>query len=80
VGKSVLLAVEVSHSTLSEDLGCKRANDATAGVRHHWLVDVEGARVHCFAEPAGGDYAQVRVSEFGEALVLPNCDATIEIA
>jgi Uma2 family endonuclease len=80
VGINVLLAIEVSHSTLKEDLERKRVHYAQAGIRHYWVVDVEGERVHCFAEPAGGDYAQVRVSEFGEALTLPNCDATIIVA
>ena len=78
-GEDVLLAIEVSHSTLKEDLERKRIHYAQAGIRHYWVVDVEGERVHQFAEPMGGDYAQVVVSAFGEALALPNIDASIVI-
>jgi Uma2 family endonuclease len=78
-GNDVMLAIEVSHSTLKEDLEVKRLHYAQSGIRHYWVVDVEGERVHQFSEPTGGDYAAVLVSGFSDALPLPDCDATIVI-
>jgi Uma2 family endonuclease len=78
-GNDVMLAIEVSHSTLKEDLKVKRRHYAQSGIRHYWVVDVEGERVHCFAEPKGGDYTAVVVSAFSEPLPLPGCNATILI-
>ena len=77
--EDILLAVEISDSTLNEDLGRKRSNYAAAGIRNYWVVDVAGERVHRFADPEGGDYATVVVSAFSEPLPLPGCDATISI-
>ena len=77
--EDILLAIEISDSTLSEDLGRKRANYATAGIRHYWVVDVEGERVHQFSAPTDGDYATVLVSGFGDAIALPGCNATIVV-
>ena len=78
-GEDVFLAIEVSHSTLKEDLERKRVHYAEAGIRHYWVVDVEGERVHRFSEPSGADYAQAVVSDFSAPLALPGCDATIVI-
>ena len=75
----ILLAIEISDSTLKEDLERKRVHYAEAGIRHYWVVDVEGERVHRFSEPSGADYARVVVSEFSAPLALPGCDATIVI-
>ena len=78
-GEDVFLAIEVSHSTLKEDLERKRVHYAEAGIRHYWVVDVEGERVHQFSAPTDGDYATVLVSGFGDAIALPNIDASIVI-
>ena len=79
-GEDVLLAIEVSHSTLKEDLEVKRVHYAAAGIRHYWVVDVEGERVHQFSEPTDADYRTVVVTAFSEALALPGCDASIVVA
>ena len=77
--EDILLAVEISDSTLSEDLGRKRKNYAGAGIRHYWVVDVEGCRVHQFTGAKDGDYAAVTVGEFGQAIPLPVIGGTIVI-
>ena len=76
-GKDVVLAIEVSHSTLKEDLERKRVHYAQAGIRHYWVVDVEGERVHQFSEPVDADSARVVVNAFGDAISLPDCDTAI---
>ena len=76
-GKDVVLAIEVSHATLKEDLERKRIDYAKAGIHHYWVVDVEGERVHQFTGVTGDDYAEVTVSEFGQAIPLPSIGVTV---
>jgi Uma2 family endonuclease len=75
----ILLAVEIANSTLTEDLGRKRIDYASAGIRHYWVVDVEGHRTHCYADPEGADYAAITVVPFGAALAVPDSDATVVV-
>jgi Uma2 family endonuclease len=76
----VLLAIEISDTTLTVDLGRKRIDYAGAGIRHYWVVDVEGRRVHCYADPQGSDYAAIQVIGFGDPMPVPGAAGTIAIA
>jgi Uma2 family endonuclease len=53
----VLLLVELSDSSLSYDRGLKLALYARFGVPEVWIVDLRGAAVEVYREPAGGAYA-----------------------
>ena len=64
----VLLAIEVSDSSLSKDLGRKRRLYAEAGVPEYWVVDIPGDRVHRFLQPNGGAFAIEEVFGRGQAL------------
>ncbi len=75
----ILLAVEIAGSTLAEDLGRKRIDYASSGIRHYWVVDVEGRRTHCYANPQGADYAAIRVVPFGEAVEVPATQKAITV-
>jgi Uma2 family endonuclease len=75
----ILLAVEIAQSTLADDLGRKRIDYASAGIRHYWVVDVEGSRIHCHADPQGADYAAIEVVAFGEPVAVPGTDGAITI-
>ncbi len=75
----VLLAVEISSTTLSRDLGTKRLEYARAGVADYWVVDVDGRMVHRFAEPVDGDYNRLPAVRFGEPLPVPGTDRTITL-
>ena len=75
----ILLAVEIAGSTLGTDLGPKRIDYASAGIRHYWVVDVDGRRVHTYADPQGADYAAIRVFAFGEAIPVPGADGAIVV-
>ncbi len=82
VPADILLAVEIAGSTLATDLGRKRIDYASAGIRNYWVVDVEGKRTHCYTDPQGADYAAILVVPFGGALLAPGAraDGAIVIA
>ena len=75
----ILLAVEIAGSTLGTDLGRKRIDYASAGIRHYWVVDVEGKRTHCYTDPQGADYAAIKVVPFGEGMAVPGADGAIVV-
>jgi Uma2 family endonuclease len=56
---AVNLVIEVSSSTLSDDLGEKRADYAAAGVAEYWVVDVARRIVHRHAAPGAGGFTRV---------------------
>lgn len=79
-GADVLLAVEIGHATLREDLQRKRLHYAAAGIRNYWVVDVDGECVHCFTEPQDGDYVTRSQHDFNDAIALPGIAATLSVA
>ena len=76
----ILLAVEIADTTLGTDLGSKRIDYASAGIRHYWVVDIAGRRVHAYADPQGADYAAIRIYSFGEAMPVPAAAGAVTIA
>ncbi|MEM9946856.1 MAG: Uma2 family endonuclease, partial [Cyanobacteria bacterium P01_D01_bin.36] len=69
------LAIEISTSTLSDDLGKKRLLYERLKVKEYWVVDVKAAKIIAFEIIDGGS-RQIQTS-----LVLPNLKmATIEEA
>lgn len=62
------LAVEVSDSTLANDLGRKARLYARWGVPEYWVVDAAGEVVHQLWSPVGEAYAERRQVPFGETL------------
>jgi Uma2 family endonuclease len=75
----VLLAAEVADTTLALDLGPRKLRFARAGVPHYWVVDVEGQRVHRFAEPRDGDYAAQEEQGFDAPLPVPGTDKVVQL-
>ena len=70
-GSDVLLAIEVSDSTLRYDLGKKARLYAAHGVRDYWTVDLNGGQVYVHERPGPEGYATRRAHPFGTALPLP---------
>lgn len=70
-GPDIHLIIEVSDTTLRNDLGKKAKIYAVHGVSHYWVVDVTGERLHRHAEPGEDGYANRVESGFGEAVALP---------
>lgn len=69
------LAIEISASTLNDDLGKKRLLYERLGVREYWVVDVEAAEVVAFVIADGGS-KQIQTS-----VVLPELSlSTVEEA
>ncbi len=60
----IVLAVEVSDTTLSIDTTRKAGLYARAGIRDYWVLDVNGRRIIVHREPSGGIYQSIRA--FGE--------------
>ena len=56
----IVLAVEVSDSSLAFDQGTKRALYARHGVAEYWVVDLPGQRVHVYSEPGVEGFAMAR--------------------
>ena len=77
VPADILLAVEIANSTLTEDIGRKRIDYASAGIRNYWVVDIAGRRVHTYTDPQGADYAAIRVFGFGDEVPVPGSDGVI---
>lgn len=67
-GERVRLLVEVSDTTLTDDLGRKRALYAAASVPEYWVLDVFGRALHQYWAPADGVYARSAVVPFGETV------------
>lgn len=54
----VLLAIEISSTTLDQDIGEKAALYAANGVPEYWVVDLPGAKLHRIWSPGPNGYEQ----------------------
>ena len=61
----VRLVVEISDTTLNNDLGRKASLYAAAGVPEYWVVDVDAKLIHQLWAPVAEAYAQRREAAFG---------------
>jgi Uma2 family endonuclease len=67
VPEDVYLIVEVSDSTLSDDLGDKLQDYASAGIPEYWVYDVRAKVFKVHLEPANGDYNRRVTYRYDEA-------------
>jgi len=74
----VLLAIEVSHSSIAFDLGQKKGLYARAGGPEYWVIDVATRRILVFRQPADNDYKDSRIVDVGET-VAPLAEARAEL-
>ena len=65
---SVRLVVEVSDTTLKNDLGRKARIYAANGIPEYWVVDLAGERLHQMWSPDRDGYAEKREITFGETI------------
>jgi len=75
---SVALVIEVSHSTIAQDLLVKPRIYAAAGVPEYWVADVEGQVIHQVWSPEGEVYRERRGYAFGQAIALVTLPVTID--
>jgi Uma2 family endonuclease len=77
--EDVLLAVEVSDSTLEFDLGRKWALYARFAVAEYWVIDVNSRYVQVHSDPANGEFRST--AEYGlQDAVSPRAFPRIRIA
>ena len=67
----VLLAIEVSDSTLRQDRRHKIPRYARAGIPESWIIDVGARRIHVFTEPAGITYQSEATHALGDTIESP---------
>lgn len=48
--------VEISNTTLEDDLNLKKKIYAQAGINEYWIVDLKNTKLVVFREPLGDDY------------------------
>lgn len=79
VAKDVVLVVEVSDTTLSQDRGVKKALYAEAGLSEYWIVNLGNRTIEVYREPDGGDYKQTIIVSSSETISpLFNPSVTVE--
>ncbi len=69
-----LLAIEVSDSSLQEDIREKAPLYAEAGIRECWIVNVQNRCVHVFTQPVKAQYQAVQIVGIDQSvspLILP---------
>ncbi len=78
--EDVKLAIEVSDSSLQNDLIEKEALYAEAGIVEYWVVDVLSKCIHVFRDPREGAYQQRSVAKVGEFLSpLAPCSTPLDL-
>ena len=76
----VLLAIEVSYSSLQSDLREKAELYAEAGIVEYWIVDANDKCVHVFRNPTQRQYSDRRIVAIGERLSPMNAsDVSLNI-
>ncbi len=48
--------IEISNTTLEEDLGRKKRIYANAGINEYWIINLKTTEIIVFREPSGNDY------------------------
>ena len=76
----VILAIEVSASSLRYDRGVKRALYARHGIQEFWIVDLDGRAVEVGREPSGDGYAVVERVGADGTLTLPELEVSFAAA
>ncbi len=76
----VLLAIEVSYSSLQSDLQEKAELYAEAGIVEYWIVDAHGQCVHVFRRPIRREYTDHSVFSLGQLIAPLNApDVSLDI-
>ncbi|CAN5470464.1 Uma2 family endonuclease [soil metagenome] len=67
-GDQAILAIEISVTSLKDDLGWKKDLYAQAGIPEYWVIDCEGRRVFIHRHPFGRDYRNIEILHEEDAL------------
>jgi Uma2 family endonuclease len=66
----ILMAIEVSDTTLDYDLGEKARVYSKAGIAEYWVVDINGAQTWVHCEPSESGYTSIVSLSFASPLAL----------
>lgn len=70
--------IEISNTTLEDDLNKKKKIYASAGINEYWIVDLKNTELVVFKEPSGNDY-KTKVT-LNQGSINPNAFFDISIA
>ena len=74
------LIVEISHTTLTQDLGWKAERYARHGVREYWVVDLENEKLHVHLDPGADGYGSITAQNWDSEAkphLLPGISLTL---
>ncbi|MEP7337179.1 MAG: Uma2 family endonuclease [Acidobacteriota bacterium] len=65
----VLVAIEVSDTTVEKDRGLKIPSYARAGLTESWLIDLFNDHIEIHSQPSSGVYQEIRIILRGQPIV-----------
>lgn len=71
--------IEISHTTLEDDLNRKKRIYANAGINEYWIIDLKNTELIVFRNPSGGDYKSKDTFNEGEinTIAFPNIEIAV---
>ncbi|MDJ0595217.1 MAG: Uma2 family endonuclease [Pleurocapsa sp. MO_226.B13] len=72
--------IEISNTTLEEDLGRKKKIYANAGIDEYWVINLKTKEIIIFREPSGNDYKTKFTVNEGTITPIAFQDIQIEVA
>jgi Uma2 family endonuclease len=78
----IFLIIEVSDSSLEQDMTVKLQLYAIMGVPEYWIADLQNNRVLVHTKPSGESYQDVRELHRGDSLapsLLPECETSVDL-
>jgi Uma2 family endonuclease len=71
VGRDVILAIEVSDTSLNHDRTNKRVLYAQSGIPEYWIVNLKLGIIEVYSNLLDGEYKGIRRASKGEILAVP---------
>ena len=72
--------IEISNTTLDEDLGRKKKIYAQAGINEYWVIDLKATAIIIFQEPSGNHYQTKFTVNEGRITPIAFSELQIEVA
>ena len=78
----LVLAIEISDSTLAHDRDVKVPRYAAAGVTEVWIVDVNARKVHIYSQPdrVAAAYGSMRTLHEGDIATVPEAGVAVTVS